>query len=229
MQPQNPIDPNAQPNNSPTYGAQPQAQGNVFPQPTQQPIAQPTVQPTYQQQYAAPQSQLATEDPGKTFSILGICLFIIPIIGISLSIVGMMKSKNSGYTGKLGQIGIITNIVSLVLGLVLFVVLPFVLTKNTVDNFNAGLTSSTSQLPTVTQSAGPGLAVGMSKADVSKALGMEPVGCIPVAGGKSESCTYRNGSGASNNSTLVSAFFTDGKLTRATGFTDNTKTIKVGS
>jgi hypothetical protein len=188
--------------------------------------------PAPQDQQMAPQPQVSTEDPGKTLSILGICLFIIPIIGISLSIIGMMKSKGSGYSGKLGKIGVGVNIASIVLSLLFFVVFPILFAKHAVDQLSNSQVTTPGSQTSQSDSSKTGLVVGMSKTDVSKAMGVKLVGCSPGLDGKGEICVYRDGSAPSNSLIFVSATFIDGKMTRATGYTtvDNVaKPIRVGS
>jgi hypothetical protein len=203
------------------------------PSASQQAYAASQPQPQYQQLAPEP-AAFGAQDPGKTLSLIGIFLFIIPIIGISLSIVGMMKSKQAGYNGKLGKIGIGVNIASIVLSFIVFVVLPVVFTKNAADRLAQDVSNRTAQTQTTSASQSPtaettGLVVGASKAEVTKSLGMEPSGCVKVSD-TSETCAYRDGTGGSNSTILVNATFVNGKLSRATGFTDSgAKAIKVGS
>lgn len=49
-------------------------------------------------------------DPGKGLAVAGIILaFLIPLVGLILSIIGLSKSKKAGHKNTLGVVGIILN------------------------------------------------------------------------------------------------------------------------
>lgn len=52
-------------------------------------------------------------------SIAGIiCGVLVPVVGLILSIIGRNKSKQAGFDGKLGTIGLIVSIVFIVLWII---------------------------------------------------------------------------------------------------------------
>ncbi|MFL0410245.1 hypothetical protein ACH0AH_03605 [Microbacterium paludicola] len=58
-------------------------------------------------------------DPGRGMSIAGIiCGVLVPVVGLILSIIGRNKSKQAGFDGKLGTIGLIVSIVFIVLWII---------------------------------------------------------------------------------------------------------------
>lgn len=62
----------------------------------------------------------AGEDPGKTLGIVGlVCAFLIPLVGLIVSIVARGKSKAAGFKNGLATGGIIVSIVAMILGIVL--------------------------------------------------------------------------------------------------------------
>ncbi|WP_378146074.1 hypothetical protein ACFJGV_00740 [Cnuibacter sp. UC19_7] len=62
-------------------------------------------------------------DPGRTLSIVGFILaFVIPLVGLILSIVAMNQSKRAGYRNALARWGIIVSIIVMVLGLIIGIV-----------------------------------------------------------------------------------------------------------
>ncbi len=91
-------------------------------------------------QSSAPQPSAPTsttnEDPGKTLGIVGLVLaFLLPLIGLILSIVGVSKSKKAGFKNTPGVIGIIVGavlafIVPVFILLVVFLSIP-ALQRNT--------------------------------------------------------------------------------------------------
>ena len=113
MQPQNSFDPNQQP---------------------QPPVQQsPQVNTAFPSQPYSPQAFV--EDPGKTLSLVGLIVaFFIPIVGIPLAAVGRSKSKNAGYSGKLGLAGIFVGIASVILTLVFAIVVPLMLANSIGDS-----------------------------------------------------------------------------------------------
>lgn len=69
------------------------------------------------------------EDPGKTLGIVGLIgAFLIPLVGLIISIVARSKSKAAGFTNGLATGGIIVSIVAMILGLVISaaVIIPLV-------------------------------------------------------------------------------------------------------
>lgn len=69
------------------------------------------------------------EDPGKTLGIVGLIgAFLIPLVGLIISIIARSKSKAAGFKNGLATGGIIVSIVAMVLGLVLSlaVIIPLV-------------------------------------------------------------------------------------------------------
>ncbi|NCU29068.1 hypothetical protein EOM60_00455 [Candidatus Saccharibacteria bacterium] len=90
--------------------------------PAQQPI------PDYTQPVSPAQSQpVATEDPGKTLSIVGLILaFFVSIAGLIVSIIGRKKSRKAGYSGTIGLIGIIISVISMFFGLLIFIAVMMV-------------------------------------------------------------------------------------------------------
>lgn len=92
-------------------------------EPGQQNVAEPVqpVNPSYSQPaqgaYAQPQV-----DPGKKLAIIGLILaFIVPIVGLILSIISRSKSKKAGFSGSMAIAGffisVVTTIFSLIIGL----------------------------------------------------------------------------------------------------------------
>lgn len=122
MQPQDPNNtpyPSQQPNQGePNIAADPQLS---YSQQSQAPMSSTTAQ------YSA--SVLQQADPGKNLSLIGLILFLMPIIGIPLSVIGMSKSKKAGYSGKLGQTGIIAGIIGIVVITIFSIVFPFIFLK----------------------------------------------------------------------------------------------------
>jgi len=84
----------------------------------QDPQQQPQ-QPSQPQPAAAPQVQ--REDPGKTLGIVSIVLDFVgfALIGIVLGVMSKKKSKEAGFDGSLGNIGMIIGIVFVVLNIVI--------------------------------------------------------------------------------------------------------------
>lgn len=80
----------------------------------------PNQQPQAQAQPTMP-TQMASEDPGKTFAIISLVLAFVgmQVIGIILAIIGRSKSKKAGFDGKLATIGLILNIVVVVVGTII--------------------------------------------------------------------------------------------------------------
>lgn len=62
-------------------------------------------------------------DPGRTLSIVGLILaFVIPLVGLILSIVAMNQSKRAGYRNALARWGIIVAIIVMVLSLIIGII-----------------------------------------------------------------------------------------------------------
>lgn len=67
-----------------------------------------------------PHAPSAADDPGRTMAIIGIVLaFFFSIVGLIVSIIGLKKSRKSGFPGTLAIIGIVLNSVFIVFGLLL--------------------------------------------------------------------------------------------------------------
>lgn len=109
------------PENQPPYG-QPSPYGQQQPQYGQAP-PQYGQQPQYgQPQYGQPQYGAPGQYPGpggygpqpkqgNGFSVAGVCLCVIPLLGLIFSIIGVVKSKARGGAGKtLGIVGIVLSI-----------------------------------------------------------------------------------------------------------------------
>ncbi|MCS5498734.1 hypothetical protein NY547_15905 [Cnuibacter physcomitrellae] len=63
------------------------------------------------------------DDPGRTLSIVGLILaFVLPLIGLILSIVAMNQSKRAGYRNALARWGVIVAIIVMALSLVIGIV-----------------------------------------------------------------------------------------------------------
>lgn len=61
---------------------------------------------------------------GKTLGIVGLILaFLAPPIGLILSIVALVQSKNAGVKNTLAKVGLILSIVFIVLGIIIAVVI----------------------------------------------------------------------------------------------------------
>lgn len=92
------------------------------PAPIVTPVPQPLpVQPASVPAYAVPtgQSYGVGEDAGKTLGIVGLILaFFIAPVGLILSIVGVVKSKNSGHTNVPAILGIIFSVIIGIIGTV---------------------------------------------------------------------------------------------------------------
>lgn len=59
------------------------------------------------------------DDPGKTLGIVGIILaFFFALVGLILSIISRKRSVTAGFSGTLGTVGIILNVVFLLLNVV---------------------------------------------------------------------------------------------------------------
>lgn len=84
-------------------------------------------------------AQPTGEDPGKILSILGIVLGVIatPIVGVILSILGQKKSKEAGFDGHLGKIGIIINAVLFGLGTLIVIGFVILLSAGAIAGFTA--------------------------------------------------------------------------------------------
>jgi len=110
---------------TPPAGAQPQQ-----PAPGQYP-AQPAPGQGYPAappagQYPPAYGQAQPENPGKTFGIVGLILgFFGPlsIVGLVLSIVGLVKSRKAGQSNGIAVAGIIVSSLVLIGTIILFVVL----------------------------------------------------------------------------------------------------------
>lgn len=132
MQPQDPFAPQPQQPQSP----QPTPQFQP-PQPQQMPLTDPAFNPqaTQQPSFAQPPVVASVEDPGKSLSLAGVITgVLIPIVGIPLSVIGMMKSKKAGYSGKLGVVGIFVGIASFVLSVILTIAVPLILASSLNDS-----------------------------------------------------------------------------------------------
>jgi hypothetical protein len=229
MQPQNPnqFDPSQQPQPTPQPQPQPQQwqtestpsssdqQVPVAPQPVQPPA------PAYPS-FADPVSQ-PIEDPGKklaTFgNILAISVFLAPI-GLVISLIARKKSKDAGYPTKLATIGVMTNGAFLLLGIV--GIIAFFAVMGSIKGLYSDDQSSTSSSQTqttddtsstrgtpmksLTLPAGT-VTKGASEAEVTKAMGKDPVECTVNKDG-STSCYY-----SENLGDLF--FFENGKLRNA--------------
>lgn|GEM_PF-6933172 len=113
MEPNSPIQPST-PNNGatpPEQTPQPQTGASVSVSPVQ-PV-QP-VQPTVSYMPGSTAAPAGQSDPGKTLGMLSIALCIFTLIPITLGIIGLVKSRKAGYSGKLAMIGITLSTVLLV-------------------------------------------------------------------------------------------------------------------
>ncbi len=73
----------------------------------------------------APGPAPAPSVPGKTLGIVGLVLaFLAPVIGLILSIVAKVQSKNAGVKNTPATVGIVLSIIFIVLGLILLIALP---------------------------------------------------------------------------------------------------------
>ena len=79
-------------------------------------------QPPYQPQPGPgpqPGAAPAGEDPGKTLGIIGLIgAFLIPLVGLIISIIARGKSKAAGFKNGLATGGIIVSIVAMVIGVI---------------------------------------------------------------------------------------------------------------
>ncbi|GAA1348781.1 hypothetical protein [Falsarthrobacter nasiphocae] len=65
------------------------------------------------------------EDPGKILGILSIvAIFFMPLVGVILGYIGRKNSREAGFSGELGHIGFVINLILTVLG-ALFIVAVF--------------------------------------------------------------------------------------------------------
>ena len=74
----------------------------------------------------APAVEPVAVNPGKTFGIVGLVLaffFVLDIVGLILSIVGLNKSKKAGLKNGPALAGIIVSIVTIVVGAIILAVL----------------------------------------------------------------------------------------------------------
>jgi hypothetical protein len=70
-----------------------------------------------------PAANPATLDPGRTLGIVGLVLaFLIPLVGLILSIVAFNQSKRAGFTNTLARVGIIVAVIVMALGLVIGII-----------------------------------------------------------------------------------------------------------
>lgn len=80
--------------------------------------------------YAQQNGQPPTENPGKTLGIVGLVLgivgffilFLAPIAGLVVSIIGRNKSKRAGHKNGLAVAGIIVSIVALLANIIAVIV-----------------------------------------------------------------------------------------------------------
>ena len=122
----NPNDPSSnpeQPEQQPVIFEQPSA-APVQPEPqVAQPMPESAQQPAFvppQQQAQPAQPQQHKENPGKTLGIVGFILaFFFPLVGLPLSIIGLVKSKKAGMRNGLALAGVILNSIFIVAGLFL--------------------------------------------------------------------------------------------------------------
>lgn len=72
---------------------------------------------------AAPAAAPSAEDPGKTLGIVGLILSILGfgLISLVISIIARNQSKKAGYSNGMALAGIIISAVTMVLGLLFFV------------------------------------------------------------------------------------------------------------
>jgi hypothetical protein len=109
-------------------------------------------------QTPAPQQPLPTqpitEDPGKGLGIAGLIFaFLIPLVGLILSIIGVNMSKKAGYKNKPGVIGIVVGALFVFLAPVIILIIVFLsvpalqrnnrktVYKNNVAQIQAGLSN----------------------------------------------------------------------------------------
>ena len=118
--------PNQPPPNQPPPNQPPgQPAGSYYQQP-EQPPGQPAG--TYYQQPVA-------EDPGKTLGIVGLVgAFILPLVGMIISIVGLRRSKQAGFKNTPALIGIILGALFTVVYIIVFIAV-FALAGAAASNF----------------------------------------------------------------------------------------------
>jgi len=74
----------------------------------------------YQPDQTGYQSGPPADFPGKTLGIVGLVLaFLLPLVGLIVSIIAQNQSKAAGYPNKLARIGVIVAIIFMVLGLII--------------------------------------------------------------------------------------------------------------
>ncbi|GAA1851430.1 hypothetical protein [Myceligenerans crystallogenes] len=101
-QPQSPDPYGQQPSGQEPYGGQPYTQGPSGHQPYEQPAGGP-----------------GSQNPGKTLGIVGLVLSILgctALIGIVVSVIGLVKSRKAGLGNGLAWAGIIIGVLWLVIG-----------------------------------------------------------------------------------------------------------------
>lgn len=107
--------------------------------PQQAPTPQPSVQTNPTPPQAAMPGSASTEpvgeNPGKTLGIVGLVLaFLMPLIGLILSIIAKNKSKKAGFSNTPAVVGIIVSIVYFVVLLPLFILVSMMATSNLQTN-----------------------------------------------------------------------------------------------
>jgi hypothetical protein len=73
---------------------------------------------------AAPAPAPTLDNPGKTLGIVGLIMsffFVLNIVGLILSIVGLNKSKKAGMKNGAAVAGIIVSIVTIVIGVIILI------------------------------------------------------------------------------------------------------------
>lgn len=77
-------------------------------------------QPAPVQPVAAP-APVSAENPGKTMGIVGLILsFLMPLVGLIISIIALRKSKKAGMSNGLAVAGIVLGAIGIVFQLIMF-------------------------------------------------------------------------------------------------------------
>jgi hypothetical protein len=116
------MNPNENPNSP--GSEQPTQYSDPINQPTsEQPQSTPPVTENSDANQAVAAPLIGQDDPGKTLGIVSIVLDVLglALIGAILGYLSKKKSKEAGYDGTLGQIGMIIGLVLVGLGTLVFI------------------------------------------------------------------------------------------------------------
>lgn len=204
-------------------------------------LQQPTVPQAPPAAGAMPGLTPTAADPGRNVTIWGLALSPVPVVGIILSAIGMQKSKEAGYSTKLGTIGVISGVVGTIsVAIVLtWLIIGFVLVNQSITTLGNKVKDATSDMGNVrggtdtSRRSAFGVELQQDRASVENVLGkpeyhiknVDPcrtyIGSISKTLGYDTVCTYGIGEVVKNPTTgksilpMTTVRYLDNKLVEA--------------